>query len=49
VVVVSHNLPEVLQVTDRIEVLRLGTRVATFRSADASIEDLVTAMTGVRV
>lgn len=28
VVLVSHNLPEVLQIADRIEVLRLGRRVA---------------------
>jgi simple sugar transport system ATP-binding protein len=49
VVMISHNLPEVLQVTDRIEVLRLGQRVATLRSADTSVEELVAAMTGLRV
>ena len=32
VVLISHNMPEVLEVADRIEVLRLGRRVATFRS-----------------
>ncbi len=46
VVLVSHNMPEVLEVSDRIEVLRLGRRVATFKTAEASMEDLVGAMTG---
>jgi simple sugar transport system ATP-binding protein len=46
VVLVSHNMPEVLQVSDRIEVLRLGRRVATFKASEASMEDLVGAMTG---
>src|SRR5487761_1878240 len=30
VVLVSHNMPEVLAVTDRVEVLRLGRRVASY-------------------
>jgi simple sugar transport system ATP-binding protein len=46
VVLISHNMPEVLSVADRIEVLRLGRRVARFTAADASVEDLVGAMTG---
>jgi simple sugar transport system ATP-binding protein len=46
VVLISHNMPEVLAVSDRVEVLRLGRRVARFRAADASLEDLVGAMTG---
>ena len=43
---ISHNMPEVMEVSDRVEVLRLGERVARFRTADASMEDLVGAMTG---
>ncbi len=31
VVLISHNMPDVLKVADRIEVLRLGRRVAVFR------------------
>ena len=31
VVLISHNMPEVLAVADRIEVLRLGRRVARFQ------------------
>ncbi|HEX3781835.1 MAG TPA: ATP-binding cassette domain-containing protein [Pseudonocardiaceae bacterium] len=46
VVLISHNMPEVLAVADRIEVLRLGKRVARFTSAEATLEDLVGAMTG---
>jgi simple sugar transport system ATP-binding protein len=46
VVYVSHNMPEVLQVADRIEVLRLGVRVARFRAQEATLEQLVGAMTG---
>ncbi len=39
-------MPEVLEVADRIEVLRLGVRVARFRASDATLEQLVGAMTG---
>lgn len=46
VVLISHNMPEVLAVADRIEVLRLGRRVARFTGADATLEQLVGAMTG---
>jgi simple sugar transport system ATP-binding protein len=46
VVLISHNLPEVFEVADRIEVLRLGARVARLRPKDVSMEDVVAAMTG---
>src|SRR4051812_15763199 len=46
VVLISHNMPEVMEVSDRVEVLRLGERVARFTTASASMEDLVGAMTG---
>jgi simple sugar transport system ATP-binding protein len=46
VILISHNMPEVLQVADRIEVLRLGSRVATFKAADTNLQELVAAMTG---
>ena len=46
VVLISHNMPEVLEVSDRIEVLRLGERVAQFEAAQTSMEELVGAMTG---
>ncbi|GJF31067.1 sugar ABC transporter ATP-binding protein [Kitasatospora sp. NE20-6] len=46
VVLISHNMPEVLSVADRVEVLRLGRRVASFDAATTSVEELVGAMTG---
>ena len=46
VVLISHNMPEVFEVADRIEVLRLGTRVARFKRGDVTMEDVVGAMTG---
>ena len=45
VVLISHNMPEVLEVADRIQVLRLGKRVAIYGD-DATVEQLVGAMTG---
>ena len=46
VVFISHNLPQVFGVADRIEVLRLGRRVARFRASEATMDDVVAAMTG---
>jgi simple sugar transport system ATP-binding protein len=46
VVFVSHNLPQVLEVADRIEVMRLGARVARFRRDEASVEQLIGAISG---
>jgi simple sugar transport system ATP-binding protein len=45
VVLISHNMRQVLRVADRIEVLRLGRRVAQFEAASATVESLVAAMT----
>ncbi|MGI8882301.1 MAG: ATP-binding cassette domain-containing protein [Jatrophihabitans sp.] len=46
VVFISHSMPHVMQVADEIHVLRLGRRVAVYRSQDTSMEGLVGAMTG---
>jgi simple sugar transport system ATP-binding protein len=46
VVLISHNMPEVFEVADRIEVLRLGERVARLRPSEVTMEDVVSAMTG---
>lgn len=46
VVFISHSMPHVLEVCDRIQVLRLGRRVATFPRQGTSVETLVGAMTG---
>jgi D-xylose transport system ATP-binding protein len=46
VVVISHNLADVFDVSDRIIVLRLGRRVATFETRDVDAERVVGAITG---
>lgn len=46
VVLISHNMPEVLAVSDRVEVLRMGHRVARFSADQATVQQLVGAMTG---
>jgi D-xylose transport system ATP-binding protein len=48
VVLISHNLHDVFEVSDRIIVLRLGKRVATFERAAVTPEDVVAAITGAR-
>ena len=46
VVVISHNMADVFEVADRIVVMRLGRRVATFDVREASREEVVSAITG---
>jgi simple sugar transport system ATP-binding protein len=46
VVFISHSMPAVMEVSDRVEVMRLGRRVATYITKDTSMEQLVGAMTG---
>ena len=44
VVVISHNLPQILEITDRIVILRLGRTVGQVAASAASVDDLVRAM-----
>jgi simple sugar transport system ATP-binding protein len=46
VVLISHSMPHVLEVADRVQVMRLGTRVATLPAKGTTVEQLVGAMTG---
>ena len=46
VVLISHNMSDVLQVSDQVQVLRLGRRVVTYQKGEADVETLVGAMTG---
>ena len=46
VVVISHNLQNVFEVTDRIIVMRLGLRVRTFETRNVTREAVVAAITG---
>jgi simple sugar transport system ATP-binding protein len=47
VVLITHTLPDVIDVADRVEVLRFGRRTATFNRDEATVELLVSAITGV--
>ena len=46
VVVISHNIANVFQVSDRISVLRLGRSVGSFRTNEVRHNDIVAAITG---
>jgi simple sugar transport system ATP-binding protein len=44
VVAISHNLPQILEIADRIVILRLGRTVGQVAASAASVDDLVRAM-----
>ena len=46
VVVISHNMVDVMEVADRVIVLRLGRRVATFETANTTGNEIIAAITG---
>lgn len=46
VVLISHNMPQIFEVADRIHVHRLGRRVAQLRPADTTMAAVVSIMTG---
>jgi D-xylose transport system ATP-binding protein len=46
VLLVSHSLPDVFAVADRVCVLRLGANAGTFICRDTSVDEVVSAMTG---
>ena len=46
VVFVSHNLPQVIEIADRIEVMRLGARVARFQRDQVDVERLIASISG---
>jgi D-xylose transport system ATP-binding protein len=48
VVLISHNIQEIFEVADRIIVLRLGRRAATFQHEGTTPDDVVAAITGAR-
>jgi simple sugar transport system ATP-binding protein len=45
VVLISHSMPEVLEISDRIQVLRLGRRVASLQTSETTMQEVVMAMT----
>jgi fructose transport system ATP-binding protein len=46
VILISHNMPHVFEVADRIHIARLGRRVAVVNPRDISMSDAVAIMTG---
>lgn len=48
IVLISHSMPDVLEVSDRIVVLRHGRCVAVFNAAEAVSDQLIAAMMGVQ-
>ncbi len=46
VVLISHNMPHVFEVADRIHIHRLGRRAALINPSDYSMSDAVAIMTG---
>lgn len=49
VILISHNMHHVFEVADRINIMRLGRRVANLRIPDTSIEEVVGLMTGLKI
>ena len=46
VILISHNMADVQNVSDRVAVLRLGKNNGTFNTRDVSYEEIITAITG---
>jgi fructose transport system ATP-binding protein len=48
VILISHNMPNVFSIADRIQIMRLGRRAAVVTPSTCSMEDAVAIMTGAR-
>ncbi|MFV0302213.1 MAG: ATP-binding cassette domain-containing protein, partial [Paracoccus sp. (in: a-proteobacteria)] len=48
IILISHNMPHVFEVADRIHIHRLGKRLAVIRPDDYSMSDAVAFMTGAK-
>jgi fructose transport system ATP-binding protein len=48
IVLISHNMPHVFEVADRIHVHRLGRRLCVINPRDYSMSDAVAFMTGAK-
>ena len=49
IILISHNLPQVLDLSDRILVLRAGRKVGVVRTRETSMEQVVRLVTGAEV
>jgi fructose transport system ATP-binding protein len=48
VILISHNMPQVFDVADRIQIMRLGRRAATVTPSTTTMEEAVAIMTGAK-
>jgi fructose transport system ATP-binding protein len=48
VILVSHNMPQVFEVADRIQIQRLGRRAGVVSPETTTMEDAVAIMTGAK-
>lgn len=46
IIIISHNMPHVFEIADRIHIQRLGKRIAVIKPNDYSMSDAVAIMTG---
>jgi len=46
VILISHNMPQVFELADRIHIQRLGRRIAVVKPSEYSMSDVVAIMTG---
>lgn len=46
IIIISHNMPHVFEIADRIHIQRLGKRVALLNTKDCNMSDAVAIMTG---
>ena len=46
IILISHNMPHVFEVSDRVHIHRLGRRIAVINPRDFSMSDAVAIMTG---
>jgi fructose transport system ATP-binding protein len=49
VILISHNMPQVFEVADRVHIQRLGKRIAVIEPREFSMSDAVAIMTGAMV
>jgi fructose transport system ATP-binding protein len=48
IILISHDMPHVFDLADRIQIMRLGRRAAVVRPSEISMEDAVAVMTGAK-
>ena len=48
IILISHNMPHVFEVADRIQIHRLGKRLCVIRPQDYTMNDAVAFMTGAK-